>query len=404
MAIVLKRGEINPIESDARYVKRCTKQYVQSQGHTYRVLSYVRSLTPCECFLRRLAWALSYITIIPVIFCRVRINRLLREARRKSETKTTYVAVDYQAKYADLKRQIEKINMKPTFIDTLLDRRFSLKNYSNLKKWLKARDTLIVWRAIAINVSIAVENLNTVEFPNIEATVEKAAKFAEWSFENSEKIEKIPNLNLDNNQLTSLPKEIGNLSRLRNLDLRGNQLTSLPKEMGNLTELECLYLNGNQLTSLPKEIGNFLHLKKLYIADNRLTDLPKEIGKLSKLKYLGLSGNQLTNLPKEIRNHSELKYLHLDKNRLTGLPVEICDLPRLESLTLSGNQLIDLPVEIGKLSRLNFLNLVGNKLIVLPSEIGRLPRLKHLLLQNNELEDLPEEIVNLKGLGCNIYR
>lgn len=404
MAIVLRQGEINPIESDARYVKRCPKEYVQHQGHTYRVLNYVRRLTPCECFLRRLAWALSYITIIPVIFCRTRINRLLREARRKSETKTTYVAVDYQAKYADLKRQIEKINMKPAFIDALLDRRFSLMNYSKLKKWLKARDTLFVWRAIALNASIAVENLNTANFPNVETTVEKAAKFAEWSVENSDKIEKITHLNIEGCQLTSLPKEIGKLSRLKNLNLCRNQLSSLPKEMGNLSKLEYLYLNGNQLTSLPKEIGNFLHLKRLYIADNRLTDLPKEIGNLSKLKYLGLSGNQLTNLPKEIRNHSELKYLHLDKNRLTGLPVEICDLLRLESLTLSGNQLIDLPVEIGKFSQLTFLNLVGNKLIVLPKEIGYLSRLKYLLLQNNELEDLPEEIVNLKGLGCNIYR
>ena len=35
-------------------------------------------------------------------------------------------------------------------------------------------------------------------------------------------------LNLSDNQLTSLPPEITNLTNLTNLDLSGNQLTSLP--------------------------------------------------------------------------------------------------------------------------------------------------------------------------------
>jgi Leucine-rich repeat (LRR) protein len=38
-------------------------------------------------------------------------------------------------------------------------------------------------------------------------------------------------LSLNDNQLTELPKEIGNLVNLIELDLRGNQLTELPKEI-----------------------------------------------------------------------------------------------------------------------------------------------------------------------------
>ena len=44
-------------------------------------------------------------------------------------------------------------------------------------------------------------------------------------------------LQLGDNQLTSLPAEIGQLTSLMVLDLRGNQLTSLPAEIGQLTSL-----------------------------------------------------------------------------------------------------------------------------------------------------------------------
>ena len=39
---------------------------------------------------------------------------------------------------------------------------------------------------------------------------------------------KITNLNLENNQLESLPAEIGNLINLQTLELESNQLESLP--------------------------------------------------------------------------------------------------------------------------------------------------------------------------------
>jgi Leucine-rich repeat (LRR) protein len=82
-----------------------------------------------------------------------------------------------------------------------------------------------------------------------------------YRFEN----EKIVMLDLGNNQLTSLPESLGNLTALRVLDLGNNQLTSLPESLGNLTALTSLDLSDNQLTSLPESLGNLTALKVLYV-------------------------------------------------------------------------------------------------------------------------------------------
>ena len=54
------------------------------------------------------------------------------------------------------------------------------------------------------------------------------------------------------------------------MNLRFNNLTNLPKEIGNLTQLNTLYLTHNNLTELPTEIGNLNNLKFLDLSNNDL--------------------------------------------------------------------------------------------------------------------------------------
>ncbi|MFB8792263.1 MAG: COR domain-containing protein [Potamolinea sp.] len=176
-------------------------------------------------------------------------------------------------------------------------------------------------------------------------------------------------LSLKNNRLTSLPREIAQLTNLVELSLRNNQLTNLPREIAQLTNLELLSLSNNRLTSLPREIAQLTNLEVLSLSNNQLTNLPGEIAQLTNLKRLSLHDNQLTSLPREIAQLTNLTELSLHDNQLTSLPREIAQLTNLEVLYLSDNQLTSLPREIGQLTNLTWLSLDHNPLTSPPPEI-----------------------------------
>jgi hypothetical protein len=195
-----------------------------------------------------------------------------------------------------------------------------------------------------------------------------------------EELLKATQLSLSDKGLTTLPKEISNLTALRKLYLYDNRLTKLPKEIGNLAALQILNLSNNKLAALPKEIGNLVALQELYLSENRLTTLPKEIGNLVALQDLELSINNLTTLPIEIGGLVSLQKLYLPGNQLTTLPKEIGDLTSLQKLFLSNNQLTTLPKEIGGIPTLQELYLSGNQLTTVPKEIKNLVVAKQLYI------------------------
>ena len=125
----------------------------------------------------------------------------------------------------------------------------------------------------------------------------------------------VTHLNLSGKELTSLPPEIGQLTKLNTLALSGNRLTSLPGEIGQLTNLNTLDLSRNQLTSLPGEIGQLTNLRSLALMGNQLITLPPEIGQL-RLAQLTFSGNPLPSLPPEIRRKGFRAILNFYRQQL----------------------------------------------------------------------------------------
>jgi internalin A len=199
-------------------------------------------------------------------------------------------------------------------------------------------------------------------------------------------------LNLRNNQLTTLPEAIAQLSNLSGLDLGYNQLTTLPEAIAQLSNLTVLDLSNNQLTTLPEAIAQLSNLSLLDLSDNQLTTLPEAIAQLSHLTVLYLSNNQLTRLPEAIAQLSHLTVLYLSDNQLTRLPEAIAQLSNLSWLNLSDNQLTRLPEAIAQLSNLRVLDLRNNQLTTLPEAIKQLSQLEKLDLRGNQL-NIPAEIL-----------
>ena len=200
-------------------------------------------------------------------------------------------------------------------------------------------------------------------------------------------------LNLNSNQLTSLPESFGNLSALTELYLYNNQLISLPDSFVNLIALTELYLNNNQLTSLPDSFENLSALAVLYLRYNQLNTLPDSFGRLTSLTNLGLGENQLISLPDSFGNLTALKQLYLGENQLTSLPDSFGNLSALRVLYLKNNQLIALPNLFGRLTTLTNLYLYNNQLTSLPDSFGNLSVLTKLNLKNNKFnKDLKHAI------------
>ncbi|XP_064249797.1 E3 ubiquitin-protein ligase LRSAM1 isoform X2 [Passer domesticus] len=129
------------------------------------------------------------------------------------------------------------------------------------------------------------------------------------------------------NNLTSLvPKSCSLLSliTLKVLDLHDNQLASLPADIGQLTALQVLNLERNLLKSLPQSIGDLAQLQVLNVKGNKLRALPGSVSGLRSLRALDVSGNELQELPRGLAHARSLQTLTLDASAMTYPPPDIC--------------------------------------------------------------------------------
>ncbi|EGC39625.1 hypothetical protein DICPUDRAFT_147550 [Dictyostelium purpureum] len=262
------------------------------------------------------------------------------------------------------------------------------------------------------------------EFPSFDEPFVKNYKIIDLSFNNIsnipldsfEKISKLEQLIMFNNNLTYIPTTIETLRNLTILDLSHNRLEDTCREMGNLKSLRELYLSNNLLSRFPTT-GNLINLKKLVLDNNKISTIPPEcveplsqlqtldlsfnkiegigscIQRLKNLKQLNLSHNELIDIPNSLRHLVKLHSLSLDYNQISVLPDKIvASLPRLAKLTISNNKIKSLPYAINNLESLIELNASNNLMELLPEPICYLGNLKKLNLNNNNLKELPENI------------
>ncbi|XP_012062403.1 PREDICTED: leucine-rich repeat protein 1 [Atta cephalotes] len=145
----------------------------------------------------------------------------------------------------------------------------------------------------------------------------------------------------------SFDRQILRLQSLKILDLSDNNISYLPKELGTLPHLQQLLLSQNNLGKSPKSKWTWLeqtaikhNLHFLDISSNLLTELPTQIKNLNALVHLKISQNTLTHLPHNIKTLRNLRVLDVARNRLSYLPVTITYL-RLQLLDVTENPFME---------------------------------------------------------------
>jgi Leucine-rich repeat (LRR) protein len=121
-------------------------------------------------------------------------------------------------------------------------------------------------------------------------------------------------LDISNNYISSLPKEIGSLLFLRDLRASFNLLSRLPTEIGKCRSLRRLILNGNRLEFLCEEVGQLHLLEELVLSENFLEEIPPTIPLLHSLRVLKLQANHLKSLPLTIANMVTLEDIDCTNN------------------------------------------------------------------------------------------
>lgn len=111
------------------------------------------------------------------------------------------------------------------------------------------------------------------------------------------------------------------------------QIVTLPENIGDLNELGLLYLEKHQLTTLPNSFTELESLFNLAISQNYIHSLPENFGNLNNLYFLDLGYNLITELPQSICSLDQLQYLWLFNNDLISIPACICEL----NLNFSGD-------------------------------------------------------------------
>jgi Leucine-rich repeat (LRR) protein len=174
------------------------------------------------------------------------------------------------------------------------------------------------------------------------------------------------------------------------VDLHGNNITSLPSNMGYLTRLRILNISENSFESLPLDILATLPVTELLARKNQLSGalFPDSVKSFSSLQVMDVSSNQLAELasPGHTITMPALHQLCISMNRLQGLP-DISSWTSLITLVAEENSISAIPTGFFGLQKLRSVDFSSNDIRVVPPEIGRMENLAMLRLSGNPLRD-----------------
>ncbi|XP_046975207.1 leucine-rich repeat serine/threonine-protein kinase 1 [Vanessa cardui] len=130
----------------------------------------------------------------------------------------------------------------------------------------------------------------------------------------------ITRLELANNELRLLPRELFSLLSLRYLNVAQNKLERLPTAEDPFEDEVEGRRRGRKQPKRSADVYTAPVLQELYLQDNRLEELPPELFSLPSLTSLDVSNNKLRALPPQMWQAPALRDLNAALNHLKDLP------------------------------------------------------------------------------------
>ena len=252
------------------------------------------------------------------------------------------------------------------------------------------------------------------------------------------------------NGLTSIPSEIGKLTKLEQIFIANGALTGLPDEIADLVsctdfelyncpmmekfpmalakmpELVTLNLANNSQWEADDLLAGLKalatgpsaeKLQLLYLNQNRLEVIPKEIKNMKKLGLLDFASNNIHTIEEAWGNEIKPVQLYLDNNKLSSFPVDengvFCFLDDAETFSVRNNRFTEFPdiFDANSLYAINSIDFSYNEISGFQNgDAFKGLKVNTLTIANNpQLTKYPMEIaksnstvayINLRG--CNI--
>ena len=223
-------------------------------------------------------------------------------------------------------------------------------------------------------------------------------------------------LDLHNNKLTEVPRDIHFLTLLKTLTVSNNDINEIPYQIGFMKALVRINIEGNPLKRLNDKVrsGNAETIKK-YLQTKAPLELDeekynltvingelkankmnlKELPDLANFKgvsKIDLSENMLENVDFILKSEllCDTLEINMSSNKLKSIK-EISKIAPIKTINLSNNQLTDFlqkQVDLGESNlfySLTYLNLSRNNLYYVPSVLTKLVNLDALYLSFNSL-------------------
>ena len=125
-------------------------------------------------------------------------------------------------------------------------------------------------------------------------------------------------LHINNNHLKNFQLKF---EKLKSFDCSNNQISNI-NVISYFTHLEKLNCSDNEITELPENLGDLSKLIFLDCANNKIEKIPKSMSSLYLLQHLNLSKNELIEVPNEIMYCKSLVYINLGCVELNHYIVE----------------------------------------------------------------------------------